>query len=318
MPAQSKPVDSAAAENEALQGLPKPKHIIDGIPFTFKASDAHIDAVMRIKNLEYRPTDVLLAGYPRTGTTWTLAILWLIMHDADVETFSKLSPNDRVCRMDYVHAGEESNLSRLDRGVYPDPRILMTHSPYEFLAPNFKKAGIKVVYTMRNPKDTLVSYYHASRTFEKANVQNLVGKEPDFDSILKYTCSPIADRGPIFKQIRKWWEDRENPQIYFSFYEDKIRDPRGAVKNLATFLEKDLSEEQIDAILEATGISTMRATYAKYGQQQGFEQNFNTTGGIRKGEIGGWKDQFTVEQSEWLDAQIEQNLGGMGLNFQYE
>jgi len=317
MSAQSKSVD-LQGENEALQGLPKPKHIIDGVPFTLRAGDEYMKVVERIRNLEYRPTDVLLSGYPRTGTTWTLAILWLILHDADVETFKSTIPNERVCRMEYIHAGEESNMSRLDRDVYSDPRVLMTHLPYEFLAPGFKKAGIKVVYTMRNPKDILVSMYHASKSFFKVQIGDLAGGEdPSFETVMKYALSPIADKGAMFKQLKSWWQAKDDPQIYFSFYEDKIRNPRGAVRDLATFLEKDLSEAQIDAILEATGISSMKSTYQNY-KQEGRQQHFNVTGGIRKGEIGGWKNQFTVAQSEWLDAQIEKHLGGLDLSFQYE
>jgi hypothetical protein len=39
---------------------------------------------------------------------------------------------------------------------------------------------------------------------------------------------------------------------------------------------------------------------------------------FRKGEIGSWKDQFTVAQSELFDRLYAERMAGTGLSFDFE
>jgi len=39
---------------------------------------------------------------------------------------------------------------------------------------------------------------------------------------------------------------------------------------------------------------------------------------FRKGQIGSWKDRFTVAQSEAFDRHYEERMNGSGLDFQFE
>ncbi|XP_013145972.1 PREDICTED: estrogen sulfotransferase-like [Papilio polytes] len=39
-----------------------------------------------IYNMEVRPTDIFITSYPRSGTTWTQELVWMVANDLDYET----------------------------------------------------------------------------------------------------------------------------------------------------------------------------------------------------------------------------------------
>ena len=48
-----------------------------------------------IYNFEARSSDVIICSYPRSGTTWTQEMIWLICNDLDYETAKKITLNER-------------------------------------------------------------------------------------------------------------------------------------------------------------------------------------------------------------------------------
>ncbi|NXT31261.1 ST2B1 Sulfotransferase, partial [Pelecanoides urinatrix] len=47
----------------------------------------------------------------------------------------------------------------------PRPRLISSHLPIQLFPRAFFTSKAKVIYTVRNPKDVLVSLYHFSRIF---------------------------------------------------------------------------------------------------------------------------------------------------------
>ena len=54
------------------------------------------------------------------------------------------------------------------------------------------------------------------------------------------------------------WKVRENPNIHFTTYENMKKDLAKVVKEVASFMEKTLSDEQVNQLLEAVDIKTFR------------------------------------------------------------
>jgi hypothetical protein len=48
-----------------------------------------------IYNFEARSDDVYICTYPRSGTTWTQEMIWLICNDLDYETAKRITLNER-------------------------------------------------------------------------------------------------------------------------------------------------------------------------------------------------------------------------------
>lgn len=265
---------------ENIEELYPPKYTVEGIHFTFRARDIDIDVIEKFRKLEFRPTDVVMSGYPRSGTTWTEAVVWLILNDADLETFRTKNQHEPVCSLDYKRPSEVPMIDKVEG--FPNPRVMFTHMHYKLLAPKFQRTNNKVIYCWRNPKDVAVSFYQATTTWAKDECIQVFGKEIDFSFCLEYMCSSVCDNGSYFDQVLPWWEDRNNPNILFVYYEDMKEDPEGGIRQIASFLGKDLSDKQVNDIMEATSIDTMRKTYAEVKMPESLK-NFNKGGGIGKG-----------------------------------
>ena len=82
---------------------------------------------------------------------------------------------------------------------------------------------------------------------------------------------------------------------------------------IAQYLGRDLPDEVVARIKNATSFARMKATpFSNHTQISDFE------GFFRKGEIGSWKDQFTVAQSEEFDRQYRERMAGKSLRFAFE
>lgn len=97
-----------------------------------------------------------------------------------------------------------------------------------------------------------------------------------------------------------------------------------AVKKIADFLGKDLSEEQITSLVEHASFKNMRENPAvnlepiieqKHGPGHVVKEEIKF---IRKGKVGDWKNYMTDEMSYKFDQWVEESLMGSGLTFDYE
>ena len=98
-------------------------------------------------------------------------------------------------------------------------------------------------------------------------------------------------------------------------------DPAGHVRKIAEFLDKSLSDDQVALIVEKTSFTSMKKNpNINHTINPKKQQMFLPDRGsdiVRKGEIGDWKNYFTVAQNEEFDRLIEEQLRGTGLSFQY-
>ncbi|XP_070298640.1 sulfotransferase 6B1 [Salvelinus sp. IW2-2015] len=110
-----------------------------------------------LKKLEGRPDDILLVAYPKCGFNWMVAVLRKIMAAASgQQEVSQIPP-----LMEFFSPDMQKVV-----GEMPSPRLLGTHLhpdniPGTFIARDEKT---KMLVVFRNPKDTVVSYYHFMNT----------------------------------------------------------------------------------------------------------------------------------------------------------
>ena len=90
-----------------------------------------------------------------SGTTWVQEIVYLLKNNLNFEKAKEKVLEDRFPYLEYPYPGIHS-VEKM-----PSPRLIKTHLPLDFL-PDDVLSG-KVIYITRNPKDTLVSYYHFAR-----------------------------------------------------------------------------------------------------------------------------------------------------------
>ncbi len=82
---------------------------------------------------------------------------------------------------------------------------------------------------------------------------------------------------------------------------------------IADFLNYPLKRELLEIIEQQTSFNRMKKNRFSNLKEIGGLSNF-----FRKGEIGSWKDVFTVAQSEKFDQLYQNRTKGSGLEFDFE
>ena len=162
-----------------------------------------------------------------------------------------------------------------------------------------------MVYCARNPKDVITSNWHV-----KDILRTYVGETFDpslisFSIQLDFMMSPLCDGGHLLKHVREFWNNPQELNICYMFYEDSKVNHEATIRKMSKFTGYDLTDDQVNAILENTRIGHMRNIYAAITSEN-FDQSKSKF--IRKGEIGDWKNRFTVRQSEEFDQFMKEEL----------
>ena len=109
-----------------------------------------------IYNFPMQTDDVLIATFPKCGTTWMQQIVYLIM----TQNFdAKETISQRFPFIEFPSPNKQSTL--MDLAKKPTPRLMKTHLPFELLPKHWRNG--KLIYVYRNAKDCAVSFYHHTR-----------------------------------------------------------------------------------------------------------------------------------------------------------
>ncbi|XP_064425657.1 sulfotransferase 1B1-like isoform X2 [Latimeria chalumnae] len=262
-----------------------------------------------VKVFQARPDDLLLATFPKAGTTWVTEIVDMINHRGDVEKCKRAPTHIRTPFLEFaapkpLPAGTEQ-LSQMD-----SPRVIKTHLPFQLVPKSFWEQDCKVIYMARNAKDNAVSYYHFGR-------MNKLDPEPGtWPQFLGKFIAGNVTFGSWFDHVKGWWDKKDSHRILYLFYEDLKEDLRREIHKLMAFLEKDLEEEVVDKIVHHTSFEVMKENpMANYTSMPSVFLDQKVSPFMRKGTVGDWKNYFTVAQSEMFDKVYREKMAGTKLTF---
>ncbi|ESQ47447.1 hypothetical protein EUTSA_v10022446mg [Eutrema salsugineum] len=114
------------------------------------------------RGFQPKDTDIILASYPKSGTTWLKALTVALLersknHSSDHHPLLSHNPQRIV---PYFELGLYIESSSPDLTKYSSvPRLFSTHMPLDAMHETLKDSPCKIVYVCRNVKDTLVSWW---------------------------------------------------------------------------------------------------------------------------------------------------------------
>lgn len=282
-----------------LEIIPCPEY--DGImwpsfmPFRIKGAEKAIKEIMAFPS---RESDIMICTHGKSGTHWIYEIIQMLVNKtAELEKSAK--SNTMLEALPDVSIIES----------LPSPRIIDTHFQFQYLPQKHIENRCKIVHMMRNPKDVMVSLYHHAKKDKMLDLN--IGWNEFFEVWMdgKIPYGTWYDYELGMEQA-----EQDYPGMIFTcYYEDMKRNPEKDIERLAEFLGFQCNAQMIKDIAKATGFENMQ------------KNKFDITSLIhgkgfiyRKGEIGDWKNHFTVAQNERFDAQYKEKMKGSKYSFTFE
>ena len=108
---------------------------------------------------------------------------------------------------------------------------------------------LQVIYVGRNPKDAVVSWFHH---------QQLDGYNKDFPTMAKMYKSGLSTFAPMIPHMIEAFGNKDRTNFYFTTYERMKENLPKIVGEVAEFMGKTLTEDQLETLLKAVHIESFR------------------------------------------------------------
>jgi aryl sulfotransferase len=272
----------------------------------------------------YRPRfdDIVIATYPKCGTTWMQRIVGLLVFQTP-EARPVMQISAWIDRR--IPESIEAVVARIE--AQDHRRFLKTHLPADGL-PIYDE--IKYVHVARDGRDACISFHNHQTGFGPEMLQALdrVGLDDEtigrphprlpadsaayFHRWLTESAVPGHEDGlttvSFFRCERTWWELRHRPNLLLVHFNDLKADLSGEMRRVADFLGITVEENLLPALVEAAKFDAMRRDGAALmgrvaGQFQGGADRF-----FHKGTNERWRGVFDSEDVSLFEAKAAELL----------
>jgi len=242
--------------------------------------------------LSSRYAEAFIVSYPKTGRTWLRVMLG--------KAISLKYHLDERMILDTFRITKRAGLSPTVFS-HDGPFLLQNNSPYHELIFNRRLyRNQKVIFLVRDIRDTLVSSYFEESKRTKIDTWNLF----DFIRNERFGAQKIV----AFYNL--WFNHQEVPKEFLLIrYEEMHMKPVEILRSIIKFLNAGEVEE---AILEATVAYASFNHMKKMEEENAFGDSMLRPGmkkdtdsyKVRRGKIGGFVDYFTKEDLNYIDEVV--------------
>lgn len=254
------------------------------------------------KSLVARSDDILIATFPKAGTTWMQQICHGLRTGGDMN-FDEIT--HVVPWIEMAHTlGLDINAEQV-----AEPRCFKSHDNWNQIA-----KGARYICVIRNPLDSAVSMY---------NFMNGWFIEKDAIALNEFVAASFAmayrDSG-YWRHLLSWWGQRNNPNVLLVTYEGMKNNLAAKVRRVAGFINiRD--EDAIAIATEQASFEFMNRHNRQFDDhivadvinvKAGLPADAGTSK-VQKGIVGGHKQALSESTRRLLDniwkEIIEEELG---------
>ncbi len=250
---------------------------------TLSKTSARVPLVW-MRHRGFRPTDVFVGSYPRSGSTWLRFMLLEILAG---QSSSFNNTNEMLPDVGKHEAGAS---------VLPgDGRLIKTHERYR---PEYKRA----IYLVRDPRDVALSEFA---------YQTALGLERgDFDRYLeRFLQGGVNPFGSWIEHANSWMNAADSPcnDILHVNFEELKQKPLEQLSRIVDFLHMPEMKSRIPGAIENNSLTRMKEKEKAHPQRASAQGRF-----IRSGSAGGWRASFTERQCQLVQQYAGPSMARLG------
>lgn len=248
-----------------------------------------------------------IASYPKSGNTWTRAVLTSLITGGlrgDLSRLGQIIPDENSGSFYAPYLGkpiEQATNAELAQ-VRPQAHRAMANKAQNFLllkthsmvavhhgtptiTPDVTAGAI---YLLRNPLDVAVSYsdFRERDVDETIALMNRPGRELARPRFGGYEMS-----GSWTQNVASWTKPHD--RIVTARYEDLLDAPEEQFRRIVRFLKMDVTDEQIAKAVEESSFDKLKAAEEGAGFK---ERPPMTKAFFRSGRAGEWRERLTEAQ----------------------
>jgi aryl sulfotransferase len=269
-----------------------------------------------------RGDDILVATYPKCGTTWTQRIV-------DLLVFQSPAPRQFFATSPWLDATffapVEADLANLQGQTHR--RFIKTHLPIDAV-PVYE--GVKMIHTVRDGRDACISMHNhmlgilpglGERMAESAGGDPRLmpnNRETPTDPREWYLGWMDAAEAEVvegfgvdmpFCEFEKtYWARRHEPWLLFVHFNDLKADLVGQMGRISEFLGIDTPPDLLAELATAASFEAMKRQGEELLPQLRHAFDHGAERFINKGSNGRWKDFLTADDLARYDALIARKL----------
>lgn len=241
---------------------------------------------------------VWIASFPKSGNTWLRFIIadMLFHRSGSSQMLQKIAPGIHRARGQVVINPEDT---------FKGLGFIKTHFP---ASPELDAVGAKNIHITRNPLDVLASvlnFYAIPAEKTPAVVEEFCATK----TIAQFAGWGFGD----WSGHRQSWAQSANPTLLLT-YEALSRDPFGVYRQIAEFLDAEISEADLVRIEANTAFTTLaRLETAERRSGVGIFHRDVPSSFMNKGVVGNYKAVFSPAQIDMMEAVFGAEIDKYGL-----
>jgi aryl sulfotransferase len=255
----------------------------------------------------YRPRsgDIVIATYPKCGTTWTQRIVSSLVFQSPEPKPISLSPwiDNRFSQTaEDVHTRIEAQTHR---------RYLKSHLPFDAL-PDY--AEVKYIHVARDGLDAMMSWHNHQTKYKRMDLLDRAGLADD--TVARAYPRPAEDEREFFHDWmglngegkvsdvsadaffdteRTFWAARQQPNMLLVHYADLIADLDGEMRRIAHFLDIETPPALWPSLVQSATFEQMRSDGDALMPFAGVAWDGGAKTFLNAGKNERWRDVLTTE-----------------------
>ncbi|MEH6582344.1 MAG: sulfotransferase domain-containing protein [Halioglobus sp.] len=248
-------------------------------------------------DLELRPSDIVVAPFGKSGTTWLQQIAHTLRTRGDMD-FDDIS---RVCP--WIETSTDLGID-LSAEQKANPRVFKSHLDAARIP-----TGGRYIVACRNPQDAAFSMY---KFMEGWILEPGAVSADDFvrGTFIAPGKAPGSSGGDYWTHLASWWARRNDPDVLFMAYEHMKEDLIGTIRKVANFMDIELDDGLLSITERHASLPFMQKNKDHFDDRMVRERSVELSGlpadsdssKVRSGQVGEAGQQLDTAVVADLDA----------------